>query len=121
MPKKKWKKKGVQIWKRGGGAKEKLHIGQKLSVGLTVNKEGRSTTPSSSSSSRKTPTTTTPSLQNLKTSNVHQIAQTKISFWLDFHADHKSNLDFTVNVCIERKVKKKSFDPKKIKLKKIVN
>jgi len=50
-----------------GGAKEKLHIGQKLSVGPAVNKEGRRSTPSSSSGSRKTPTTRTSSLQNLKT------------------------------------------------------
>ena len=79
MPKKEMKKRGCRS-EKGWGAKEKLHIGKKLSVGVVVNKEGRRSTPSSSSSSRKTPTTTSSSLQNLKTSNVHQISQTKIQF-----------------------------------------
>ena len=83
-------------------------------MGPTVNKEGRRSTPSSSSSSRKTPTTTISSLQNLKTSNVHQISQTKIPFWLDFYADHESKLRFD-SECLyrEKSEEKKSFDPKK--------
>jgi len=66
--------------KRGDAKEKRLHIEQKLSVGPAVNKEGRRSTPSPSSSSRKTPTTTSSSLQNFKTSNVHQISQTKIPF-----------------------------------------
>ena len=64
-------KKGVQ--------KKKLHIGQKLSVGpWSTTKEGGQLL-LLPLVHVKTPTTTS-SLQNLKTSNVHQISQTKIPF-----------------------------------------
>jgi hypothetical protein len=34
------------------------------------------------------------SFKFFKTSNIHQISQTKIPFCLDFHADHESKLIF---------------------------
>ena len=33
-------------------------------------------------------------LSKLKSSNVHQISQTKIPFWVDFHADRESKIRF---------------------------
>jgi len=39
--------------------------------------------------------------QKIKILNRHQISQTKIPFWLDFHADHESKLRFH-NECLYR-------------------
>jgi len=59
-------------------------------------------------------------LQKIKISNRHQISQTKILFWLDFHADHESKLRFH-SECLYKEKSENKVLTQKIKLKKTVN
>jgi len=51
-------------------------------------------------------------LSKPKSSNFHQISQTKIPFWLDFHADHESKFRFHSEYLYREKSEKKVLTQK---------
>ena len=117
MQKKKLKKGGWRSEK--WGCNSKLHIWQNW-VPLVKGEEVNFFFPTNKLFHVKQKGETNTIFKFFENSNSHQISQTKIPFWLDFHGDHESKLRFH-SECLYRDKSEHQVLTQKNKTKKKVN